>query len=125
MQGQGLLSHTGRETQVSGHYCRLAAPGPVGGLRFVVLLVPIEGVRLCGFLGGKGMNSWQRTGRREGRSYPCRPSTDPKLHLPLRLWARVCGLWAGYKSFGKSQWTEVFVSVSLRSPAVCAVPLAA
>lgn len=40
--------HPGREGQVSGHHSR-----PVGGLCFVMLLVPVEGVRLCGFLGGK------------------------------------------------------------------------
>lgn len=64
----------------------------VGDLPFVMLLVPVEGVRLCGFLGGKGVNSQQWTGTVEGGSYQLQASTYPKLYLPLRLWVRVCGL---------------------------------
>lgn len=45
-----------------------ATPGNLEACHsFVMLLVPVEEVRLCGFLGGKGMNSWQKKGTKKGR----------------------------------------------------------
>lgn len=45
-----------------------ATPGNLEACHsFVMLLVPVEEVRLCGFLGGKGMNSWQKKETKKGR----------------------------------------------------------
>lgn len=75
---------------------------------FVMLLVPGEEVRLCGSLGGQGMNSWRKKGtnRRDWHQ------GEPPLHLRLYLPSHSVGLsvnWRGSsKSFCEFHWVEGF-----------------
>lgn len=84
---------------------------------FVMLLVPVEEMRLRGFLGGKGMNSWQKKGTSKKRFVSRWALHWSQIIPPFTHHEGVCLPTGGQITnlSGKLHWWKAFVGIFLSS----------